>query len=85
MIGGLEYPPPPRRLDIQMLQETPVESVRLHVAMVLQPALIARHAIDAVVTQALEYLRGDVGAFLQARPAATSWRELSSGARKRIR
>ena len=65
MIGGLEDPPPPRRLGIQMLQETPVESVRLHVAMMLQPALIARHAVDAVVTQALEYLRGDVGAFLR--------------------
>src|SRR6185437_5192305 len=65
MVGRLQDPAPSRRLRIQVLQEALVESVRLHVAMTLQPTLVARHAIDAVIAQALEYLRGDVGAFLR--------------------
>src|SRR5690348_13483675 len=61
MIGRLEDPPPPRRLRVQMLQEALVEPVCLQMTVALQPALVARHAIGAVVAQALEYLSRDVG------------------------
>src|SRR6185437_8709952 len=62
---GFEDPPPPRQLRIEMLEEALVESIRLEVTVALQPALVARDAIDAVVSQALEHLRGDVGALLR--------------------
>src|SRR5579872_4725882 len=52
-------------MRIQMLQKAPMKAVGIEMTVTLEPALIARNPIDAVVAQALKHLRGDVGTLLR--------------------
>src|SRR6476646_2585236 len=65
VIGALQHPSSTALLVLQVLQKALVESVSGKVSDGVDPGLIRRYAVAHFIAQALEHLRGDLGAFLR--------------------